>query len=255
MIGVIGICQTSLVYVVEHATTLCANAGLSWQLVDDDSATKKKRNLLFYPCYETFVHDLYQQKAIKGVAVIFDSPEKLKRITPITFVEDVAEYNPDPMDIQAFFNTVQTLVEDRQEVTITVKTVDPLKALVRDRQKGKILHHYNRVVYSVSGARKEELTRALLRYLFGDLTRARFLDEVQTLVARGKVSEHFQTLWAFMETEDGQALQRALREIKRRRFSDNINYPQLKATYGADEFEMQFLAMGYCKVVRGVKST
>lgn len=254
MIGVIGICQTSIVYITEHAAILCKDAGLSWQLVGETTGAKKKRDLLFFPSYETFVHELFRQDKLKSVAVVFDSPEKLKRITPITFVEDVAEYSAEPLDIHTFFSTVQRLREENVVQDIKVKVMDPLKALVREQQKGKILHHYNRVVYSTSGARKEELTRTLLRYLFGDIPRARFLEDIKPFTTRGKVAEHFTTLWAFMESEEGQQLQRALREIKRRRFSPNINYPQLKDAYGADDFEMQFLAMGYCKVVRGVKS-
>lgn len=255
MIGLIGVCQTSPAFIQEHVEAFCVERSLRWQLVKGESGGKKGRDVLLYLSYESFAHDLYRQRELKGVAIVFDTPECLKRLTPIVFVEDVECYAVEQLSAHAFLAELERLIEGRQTINVKITPINTLASLIARNQQGKMLHLYNRVVFSATGARRDGLKKAILRYMFGDLTKPKFTAEIAPLTTRGATGDHFTALWSFLETSDGDKIMRVLREIKRRRFNENIDYTQLKAKHGTDEFEMQFLSRAYCDVVLGKKSS
>lgn len=255
MIGLIGICQTAPSFIQEHVDAFCTERGLKWQLVKGEAGGKKGRDVLLYLSYESLAHDLYRQKEIKGVAIVFDTPECLKRLTPIVFVEDIDCYSVDQLDAHTFLAELERLVEGCQTIDVKVTPINTLASLIARNQQGKMLHLYNRVIFSATGGRRDGLKKTILRYLFGDLTKPKFQTEIAPLLTRGATGDHFTALWGFLETDDGTRIMRVLREIKRRRFNENIDYAQLKAKHSTDEFEMQFLSRAYCDAVLGKKSS
>lgn len=246
MYGVIGICQTSPSYVMEHLSRICDDK-ITMMLVGDSGA-KKGFKILLYPSLTHLVHDLDQQASINAVALLFDTPENLKRVGA-QFTEDPEEYMPDAVDITELKRTVLACLERKKHVEYRLTDINILNELIEDRQRGKILHHYTKLVYSHTGTRREDLKSLLLRFLFGDIKVQTFMDEIAAFTKRDQALSYFVKLWDFIDKE-GQPLINALRHMKKRRFAATINVAQVSREFKADEYEINFLSKSYQDMLR-----
>lgn len=252
MYGVLGICQTSCVYVVEHLISLCDEHNLKMAVVNEDNAANSHHQIFLYTSFDMFQFDLSELNHLPGITIVFDTPENLKRIDGVVLLDSTEEYSSDPLNVDKLHSTVLKLWKSKKTKPIRLLRRDPLLKLVQDCQRGRILHHYTRFIYSFTGARRDELRRLIVGYLFKDVKPTEFQTKVTSFLRKEQAQIYYDNLMQFINQE-GQPLLQALGEMKRRHFSNNIDTEELANKYEVDAYEVNYLSKSYVDMFRSEK--